>query len=208
MRRLAVVIALTVCAGGLARTARADDTPPAEGETPLQLRPAPKPLELAPSKGGIGGGWKIVLLVGAGAAGLVWYKRKRAAGVAPAEPNGELQVLRKASLGGRGELVVVQVDGQRLLLGVTAQSITSLATLAYDEVDARERASAPPTARVDVAADADTLGDRFATMLGGAARQIAQPAAARVALPARADAEPIVAGQARGLVALARGRKR
>jgi flagellar protein FliO/FliZ len=98
--------------------------------TPLQLREtkeAPHALELAPEPAA-NSLWKlgaILALMGAGAYALKKHNEKNR----PAETVRSLQVLKKLSIGVRTELMVVDVDGQRLLLGVTPSSIQTLASL-------------------------------------------------------------------------------
>lgn len=96
---------------------------------PLVLRNA-KPLALAempkvsPYDGMIkllGGG-----LIIAAAFAFVKLRRKKPAARTEAQP---MRVLRRMNLGMRSELVVVEVDGQRLLLGTTPQSVQLLTTL-------------------------------------------------------------------------------
>jgi flagellar protein FliO/FliZ len=100
----------------------------APAATPLQLREtAPHALELAPEPAA-NSLWKlgaILALLGAGAYALKKHNEKNK----PAETVRSLKVLKKLSIGVRTELMVVDVDGQRLLLGVTPSSIQTLAAL-------------------------------------------------------------------------------
>jgi len=71
--------------------------------------------------------WKF--LAGfAGLAAALWYWKRRAPS-ASASPAPELQVVRRATLGNRGEVVVIDVAGQRMLLGVTPTSVQMLTML-------------------------------------------------------------------------------
>jgi flagellar biogenesis protein FliO len=71
--------------------------------------------------------WKF--LAGfAGLAAALWYWKRRAPS-ASASPATELQVVRRAALGNRGEVVVIDVAGQRMLLGVTPTSVQMLTML-------------------------------------------------------------------------------
>jgi flagellar protein FliO/FliZ len=123
--------------------------------TPLALRPS-KPLELAPEPQHAGVGWKIVAgLVVVGGAFLYARKRARPGKAADAE----LTIVRRAAVGMRSELLVVNVEGQRLLIGVTPHSIQSLAILDAEEPHARQAVQATASS---------PLGERFAAMLESA----------------------------------------
>jgi flagellar protein FliO/FliZ len=132
--------------------------PPAEGGTPLALRPS-KPLELAHEPPPSSIGWKLVALAVI-LGGAAYYARKKL-WVKPSE-DGQLTVVRRATVGFRTELLVVNVEGQRLLLGVTPNSIQSLAVLDADE---------PSPVVLDRPAPPQSLGDRFAAMLHAAENQ-------------------------------------
>ncbi|MEM6786075.1 MAG: flagellar biosynthetic protein FliO [Myxococcota bacterium] len=111
----------------LATSARAlnlrEATPPTA--SPLALAPATTPASDA--------GWKLLgvaLLLGALAIGLrIWRRRRGGLPLGRASAPPALDVLARAPLAQRGELLVVRVDEQRLLLGVTAQRIVRLAQL-------------------------------------------------------------------------------
>ncbi len=187
-----------------------------EGGTPLALRPS-KPLELAHEPPHSGIGWKLAAIV-AVLGGAAFYVRKK--WTPSASHDAQLTIVRRATVGFRSELLVVNVEGQRLLLGVTPQSIQSLAILDNDEAPA---AAAAP---VDAAGSASTgsLGERFAAMLDaadrpsprarGAKKEHAQketlpkePAAKASRLDSSVDDdEPEIGSQARGLLALRRPR--
>jgi flagellar protein FliO/FliZ len=164
---------------------------PAATTTPLAIRP--KAIALAPDSSDSGLGWKIVAflaLVGGGAYYL--RKRFRPAGVAD---DGRLTIVRRASIGIRSELLVVNVEGQRLLIGVTPNSIQSLAILDADEPEQLRAADPRPSP------GATTVGERFAAMLQAAD---ARPSATTRADAPTAEDEDDMAGQARGLMALRR----
>jgi flagellar biogenesis protein FliO len=139
----------------------------AETGTPLVLRPS-KPLELAHEPPPSSMGWKLVALA-AILGGAAYYARKKL-WVKPAE-DGQLTIVRRATVGFRSELLVVNVEGQRLLLGVTPNSIQSLAVL-----DAEE----PSPAVLDRPAPSQSFGDRFTAMLNAAENQSANQSASRV----------------------------
>ena len=120
---------LTAATTTIASAPIAAPTPAASTSTPLQLRETQSshPLELAPEPAA-NSLWKlgaILALMGAGAFALKKHNEKNK----PAATIKSLQVLKKLSIGVRTELIVVDVDGQRLLLGVTPSSIQTLASL-------------------------------------------------------------------------------
>jgi flagellar protein FliO/FliZ len=194
-RRGATLAAITVALAATVLTPRAraqQDPPrdtlsaPAEGATPLALRPS-KPLELAqePPHGGLG--WKIVAVL-AILGGAAFYLRNR---MLPRRiEDGQLTIVRRTTIGLRSELLIVNVEGQRLLIGVTPHSIQSLAVL-----DGEDGALAP-----GALAQEAPLGERFAAVLKSAETP---SEGQRPKLPPAAE-EPYVAGQARGLLGLRR----
>ena len=94
--------------------------------TPLPVRPI-RPLSLAHASHGPIDSWKF--LAGfAGLAAALWYWKRRTPSAA-SSPAPELQVVRRATLGNRGEVVVIDVAGQRMLLGVTPTSVQMLTML-------------------------------------------------------------------------------
>jgi flagellar biogenesis protein FliO len=96
-------------------------------------------------------------------------------------------------VGLRSELLIVNVEGQRLLIGVTPHSIQSLAMLEGDE-------DASPQRNEDAPALEQPVGERFAAVLKSAETR---SEGHRPKLPA-APEDTHVAGQARGLLGLRR----
>ncbi len=213
-RSLAIAVALSATL--LTQVARAQSdvprdtsSPTADSATPLALRPS-KALELSREPQQPGMGWKVVAVV-AILGGAAFYVRKRAL-PKRADDRG-LTIVRRAPIGLRSELLVVNVEGQRLLIGVTPHSIRNLAVLEGEDAAATVPGEATDTGPA-------TLGDRFAAMLKAAeprdgahgprrsdssqdaARQ-APPEGLRADLP-EAAREAALAGQARGLVGLRR----
>jgi len=106
----------------------------------LGVRPA-HPLTLAPARESSDIGTKLaVMVVIAGAAFAFWKKRKNGGKVQGKSQTHTLNVTARARVGLRAEIVIVEVDGQTLLLGVTPQTIQTLSTLsdAGDLAEARE----------------------------------------------------------------------
>ena len=177
MKRLAA-IGMTVAAIALASAAQAQPSPPAPGASteagaPLTLR-ADKPLELAKEPQHAGVGWKLAAVLAA-LGGAALYMRKR--GGTKVKSEAGIAILRRTTVGFRSELLVVNVEGQRLLLGVTPHTIQSIAILDGDEA-ADVHDSSPAMASRGSARGA-SLGDRFAGMLDAAERAAEAPGAQR-----------------------------
>lgn len=94
----------------------------------LAAASAPAIGQHAPQSPGLGGALLALVAVLALIVGLAWLlKRLPGSGLRSSE---QLRVVTSLAVGQRERLLVVQVGGQQLLLGVTAQSITPLHTLA------------------------------------------------------------------------------
>jgi flagellar biogenesis protein FliO len=210
-----VAITVALAATLLTQAVGAQQDPPhdtlpatADSATPLALRPT-RSLELAREPQHAGWGWKVmavVVILG----GAAFYIRKRV----PKRPTDQgLTIVRRTQIGIRSELLIVNVEGQRLLIGVTPNSIQSLAVLDGEEL-------AAPSDLPDQ--EPSALGDRFAAMLkaaeprdvpraadvtrrqeSGSTGARSAPEVARPDLP-EAAREAALAGQARGLVGLRR----
>jgi flagellar biogenesis protein FliO len=138
--------------------------------------------------------------------GVGFYSRRRFA--SKRTDDTQLTIVRRATIGFRSELLVVNVEGQRLLLGVTPQSIQSLALLDGDDTAPALAASASPNV-------SSSLGDRFAAILeaadspGPRAKSLRrEPTTKRASSDpaASSEDEPDFGSQARGLLALRRPR--
>ncbi|MBM4376317.1 MAG: FliO/MopB family protein [Deltaproteobacteria bacterium] len=123
--------------------------PPQTADKPLVLRkPADKPLELSSTSSTDGFGLKLGICA-AIVGGAVWLLRKRGI-LAPPKQAHPMTILGRTAIGVRSELLLVDVDGQKLLLGVTPSSISRLAVLPVhgDTPSLADEALDPP-ARVD-----------------------------------------------------------
>jgi flagellar protein FliO/FliZ len=177
---------------------------PARG-TPLPLRSS-HPINLIPAERHTGtGGLFLALFVGA-AIGLGYWLRRQQAPAPNVGP--ELKILVRSPVGVRSDLLVVDVGGQRLLLGVTPSSIQHIAVL--------DHATGLATETEEPANDSanEEVRSRFVAMIDAARQPVPAPeaeaSAARTAerphrvashrrqSPARHEVEE----QARGLLEL------
>jgi flagellar biogenesis protein FliO len=174
-------------------------TIPATTGTPLRLRSAGASGS-SDSPSSSGALWKLGALSAIIAAAAWWLKKKRGLLGAGTAPPKTIQVLSRASVGVRTELVVVEVDGMTLLLGVTPASVSRLAILGAGEIAPAKEEAAPE--ELDEGVDpkgvaAQDLGiERFAKLLEGVKKST--PAPRLVVKDEPMPVEP----QARGLLAL------
>lgn len=157
-----------------APVAREAAAPAAPTATPLSVRPS-RPLALAPESTSTDTGWKFLAVFAVAAAALAYWKRQNPAVRLDLGP--ELRVVRRTSIGVRSELLVVDVDGQRYLLGVTPSSVQSLAVLDGNETSPKAPAHDEERARES---GTDTVA-RFEAMLESARAEssFAAPRSAR-----------------------------
>lgn len=110
-----------------------------------------------------------VLLSLAVVLGAIWYAHRRLTRNGRLAPRAAktVNVVAKQSVGGKASVVVMDVDGQRFLLGVTEQSVTVLNTSETPAEQPRElTAVAPAPARVaGVSATSPNGGAAFARVL-------------------------------------------
>jgi flagellar protein FliO/FliZ len=161
----------------------------------LPLRPS-KPLSLEPAPSSSGAAGKLALFAVIAAGGL-WVWKRRSKKAAPAKQTSELRVLRRTTIGVRSELLLLELEGQKLLIGVTPSSMQTLYILPDD---AREELVGEPASE-----------SRIATLLEA---RIAPRVTVEETRPERRDTtrtkvappisedEPDVEGQAAGLRAI------
>ena len=186
--------------------------PPVEvAATPLSVRPTPAThLTLAPSSEGIGTGLKVLAILGVGGALAFFIRRKRTATSVPAS---RISVVARESLGVRSEVVVLDVEGTRLLVGLTPTTMQTLAVL-----DSTEEVGQDVAEEEEPFQPNETFGDRVRSLLGTVEASPPRVAAAKPApakpRPASSMSKPLpstksnranlamrdVAGQARGLL--------
>lgn len=90
----------------------------------LEMQHGPSPLRIG-----------SMLLLVAGLGGVAMYARRKRQGAGKSEPKSQLKLLGTTRVGPKATAVVVEVSGKRLLLGVTEQSVSTLAWL-DDEANA------------------------------------------------------------------------
>ncbi len=178
----ASLLTLSVSAVSTAALADVPAAPASAAGGELALRPT-KPIELAPPSG-TGMGYKL-LFAGAVAGFIVYAVRRRTKEVATTP---RLRVTARVTVGLRTELLVVEVDAESFLLGVGPSGVQRLADLGVPRVAAAEDEAVP---------EVTPIRERFERLLGSSAEL-------GVAARAPQPAAPKVAGQADGIVALAR----
>ncbi|MBX3228828.1 MAG: flagellar biosynthetic protein FliO [Labilithrix sp.] len=217
MRKLALAVATVIAVtAATVSTAFADEpTPAPAASTPLQVRPQ-KPLNLAPTNEGTPFGYKLlaggVVVVAAG----LWLKKKRGGLTSSkTKKRSSIDVLGRTSIGVRNELLVVDVEGTRLLVGMTPGSMQTLAVLQTPEGVVGEESplmGEEAYMREDAEEEVEELSDRVRSLLE-ARKKKAALAPAPLAPPAPAESRPVmtaprrvqqprarVPGQAKGLL--------
>ena len=92
--------------------------------------------------------------------GLLWFLARRLrAGRGPRRA-APVQVLGKAGVGGKAQVVVVEAEGRRMVLGVTEHGVSVLHDAAAPAADEQEPASVTPLAPVVHLPSFDTLLSR------------------------------------------------
>ncbi|HVH43282.1 MAG TPA: flagellar biosynthetic protein FliO [Labilithrix sp.] len=189
--------------------------PEAPAPTPLATRPA-KPLSLANAPEHTPFGYKLLAGICVATAAGLWLtksrRKKKIASIAT-----RIDVVGRTSLGMRSELLVVDVEGTRLLVGMTPSAIQTLAVLDSPvpeaseaaEAEAEEEPAAPVSEPEPAPAPLLQVADRARALLGGtlggnvggqtAARRSAPPRPKR-ATATRPMRMENVAGQAKGLL--------
>jgi flagellar biogenesis protein FliO len=134
------VIAVALSATLLTDPVRAEPVapPPPASEPGLPVRPD-KPLMLEPAPASTGAPWKLAAFVVLAAGGFWAWKRRAKTG--PVGEQAELRILRRTTVGVRSELILLELEGQKVLIGVTPSSMQTLYLL--PENSEEERAPAP-----------------------------------------------------------------
>jgi hypothetical protein len=161
---LALAACFVLCALSAAASGASDPSP----KSPAWLAPHSGPKLQKPVAGGpsVGLGRSLgVLLVTAVLGGTALYLRSKKNRV-PKQKLAQLRVVGSTKLAGRAQLVLAEVDGRKILLGVTDSSVRKLGWLEADPVTAdQEEFSLGPRPRlvaagVDLAARAPRVSER------------------------------------------------
>jgi flagellar biogenesis protein FliO len=148
--------------------------------TPLPVR-ATHPVELAPNGPAGSSAWKLIL-VPAGILVAAFYLKRKKQGAPLAKPVSP-KVISRTRIALRSELVVVEIEGARYMLGVTPSNISCVAELVTEEKEEEKPAS---------------VSARFDALL---ARAKAEPPVLRQEREPEEEAAPaqLTEGQAQGL---------
>ncbi len=175
----------------------------ASEKRPLQLRPS-KSSDAAAESGGTSVWTKLLLALVVIAAAVVVFRRRPFAGLAgdSERPTPSLRVLARTSVGMRTELLIVEADGQRLLLGVTPTAVQTLSVLGDAPSELAAGLSSGAAALDDDEFDRPRIAVRpFERALGRVDVGRGEPASAE---PARANEPPTVERSLAKLIATAR----
>ena len=126
--------ALGLCLGLCAFSAHADEAPDASIKTPSWLAPHAEKPHVAAAGGpsvGLGRSLGVVLLTSV-LGGCALYLRSKK-GKQPKAKLTQLRVLGSTKIGGRAQLVLAEVAGRQILLGVTDASVNKLGWLDSDD---------------------------------------------------------------------------
>jgi flagellar protein FliO/FliZ len=202
-------------ADGAASPAEAPAAPGPEA-TPLTPRPS-RPLTLAPRSEGTPIGWKLLAGVGVAVAAGLWIRKRRGSKAQPA--GARIEIVGRTAVGMRSELLVVDVEGARLLVGVSPSALQTLAVLdpaetrvgapTGDDQQARERpATSALLRRSFIEEEPLDLAERVRSLVAARRADTTKaPRTPEVSVPRsrkRASGERLkaaqVAGQAKGLL--------
>ena len=158
---------LGLCLGLCAFSARADEGPDASVKTPSWLAPHSEKPHAAAAGPSVSLGRSLgVLLLTSVLGGCALYLRSKKGKLPKAKLGQQLRVISATKIGGRAQLVLAEVAGRKILLGVTDSSVNKLGWLESEaeeeelsHVAARPRAVAsavdfalrPPRASLDEA---------------------------------------------------------
>jgi flagellar biogenesis protein FliO len=186
IQKALAVTAMTAAVTAMTATvAHAEDAPigPPEGGTPLEVRPS-RPLETAAPEPA-SSAWTKIGLCGLIVAGAVaFYMKKRVPGAVTAAPS--IKVAARTSIGVRSEIILVDVDGHRLLLGVTPSSVRTLSVLPAEPSLAAETPEEPR-----IGADPISIGSSFEKLLARARDEEPIPALVLPATPKRVQRDRV-----------------
>ncbi len=129
-------VCLTLCAAG----AQAEEAPDASLKSPAWLAPksSARPSKAVASGPSVGLGRSLgVLLVASVLGGSALYLRSRKHKT-PQARLAQLRVVGSTKLGGRAQLVLAEVNGRKILLGVTDNSVRKLGWMDAEQAEEEE----------------------------------------------------------------------
>ncbi len=144
-------VCLTLCAAG----AQAEEAPDASLKSPVWLAPksSARPSKAVASGPSVGLGRSLgVLLVASVLGGSALYLRSRKHKT-PQARLAQLRVVGSTKLGGRAQLVLAEVNGRKILLGVTDNSVRKLGWMDAEQAEEEVLLPAARQRLVGVAAD-------------------------------------------------------
>jgi flagellar biogenesis protein FliO len=127
-------------AAAVAPSPAASASAPAETATPLATRPS-KPLNLASDSTNTPWTYKVGAGIAVAAAAALWMRNKRRQQKVKKKP-ARIDILARQSVAVRSELLVVEVEGTRLFLGLTPNAIQTLMVLDNDSAPVEASADA------------------------------------------------------------------
>lgn len=139
---LAGVMALTLAGS----TAFAAEEPPVSAPAPAAtpLVPRKQPIALAPPPASTPVTYKVIAVLGVAAAAALYLRKRKQQQSEPASKRSVIDIVGRSSLGVRSELIVVDVEGTRLLVGMTPSSIQTLAVLEQPNAEPMKLVDAEP----------------------------------------------------------------
>lgn len=157
MKPLWIVVALTISVSAVTLTPQAEAAPSAAPKAWLRQEAHAK-SQPAPSVAGVLGKSLFVVAI-IGAAGVFWVRRSRKQGI-PSLPqrNNHVRVLSGTVIGPKARIVVAEVRGRTILLGVTEQSVRKLAWIDDDHSTDEARGPTSEAAATDEPHDTTRRG--------------------------------------------------
>lgn len=145
MKPLWIVVALTIGVSAMTLTSQADAAPSAAPKAWLRQETHGK-SQPPPSVAGVLGKSLLVVVI-IGAAGVFWVRRNRKQGTSALPLRGtHVRVLSNTVIGPKARVVVAEVRGRTILLGVTEQSVRRLAWIDDDSTDETRSSSSEDAA--------------------------------------------------------------
>jgi flagellar biogenesis protein FliO len=155
LRQRILAVATGLCLALCAFSAQAEEAPDASVKTPSWLAPHTEKPHAAAAGPSVGLGRSVgVLLLTSVLGGCALYLRSKKNKAPKAKLGSQLRVISAAKVGGRAQLVLAEVAGRRILLGVTDSTVNKLGWLEAEEEEPSQVSARPRTvaAGIDLAA--------------------------------------------------------